>query len=233
MDNCNLPKEKKGDEIRKMFSQIAPSYDFLNHFLSFHFDKIWRKKAVKIFSPKPNEIYLDLCCGTGDFGIELKKRGETKIIGLDFSLEMLKIARKKTDKIDFVNGDALLMPFKNETFDGCIVAFGIRNFENLEKGIKETGRILKKDALFVILEFPNKVKGVISPIFKLYFRLLLPLIGRIFSKSEFAYTYLPESTKYFPSKEDLKEIFKRCGYEVVEMKERTFGIVLEITLRRI
>jgi demethylmenaquinone methyltransferase/2-methoxy-6-polyprenyl-1,4-benzoquinol methylase len=232
MENRNLPKDKKSNEIRKMFSSIAPSYDFLNHFLSFHFDKMWRKKAAKRFSPKADEIYLDLCCGTGDFSVQLSKRGETKIIGLDFSLEMLKIARGKTDKIYFINGDAMAMPFKDETFDGCIVAFGIRNFENLEKGICEAERVLKKGAPFVILEFPNKVKGVFSPVFKLYFKFILPIIGRIISKNDFAYKYLPESTKFFPSKDELKEIFQKCGFEVVEIKERTFGIVNEIVLQK-
>lgn len=233
MENRSLAKYKKSGEIKKMFSSIAPSYDFLNHFLSFYFDKIWRKKAVKIFSPKADEIYLDLCCGTGDFGIQLSKRGETKIVGLDFSIEMLKIARKKTDKMCFVNGDAMNIPFKDETFDGCIVAFGIRNYEDLEKGIREAQRVLKKGAIFVILEFPNKVKGVFSPLFKLYFRFILPILGKMISKNHFAYKYLPESTKFFPSRDDLKKIFQKCGFELIEFKERTFRIVNEIVLKKI
>ncbi|MCX7829747.1 MAG: bifunctional demethylmenaquinone methyltransferase/2-methoxy-6-polyprenyl-1,4-benzoquinol methylase UbiE [Acidobacteria bacterium] len=232
MNDFNLPKEKKGKEIRRMFSNIAPYYDFLNHFLSFNFDKIWRKKAAKIFSPKKDDLYLDLCCGTGDFGIQLAKLSETTIIGVDFSLEMLQIAGKKTKRLWLVNGDALSMPFKNETFDGCLVAFGIRNFENLERGIIEINRVLKEGSMLVILEFPNKVESVFAPIFNLYFRILLPVVGRIFSKSDFAYKYLPQSVKFFPPNDVLIEMFAKYGFKVEKIKKRTFGIVIEITARK-
>lgn len=225
-------KEKKGEEIQRMFSSIAPYYDFLNHFLSFHFDKVWRKNGVKNFSPKKEEIYLDLCCGTGDFGKELKMVEDVKIVGLDFSFEMLKLARKKDKEIFLINGDALLMPFKDETFDGCLVAFGIRNFENLEMGILEVARVLKKGGLFVILEFPHKVKGFFAPIFNFYFKFVLPVIGKIVSKNDYAYTYLPQSTQSFLEDEKLIEIFKKNNLELVRIKKRTFGIVNEIVLKK-
>jgi demethylmenaquinone methyltransferase / 2-methoxy-6-polyprenyl-1,4-benzoquinol methylase len=221
------PKIRKGDDVRGMFSKIAPKYDILNHLLSLNFDKRWRKKAVEHFEAKENETYLDLCCGTGDFGIELKNRQNTNVIGADFSLEMLKIAAKKTSQICYISGDALKLPFKESVFSGAMVGFGIRNFEDLEAGLKEANRVLKPGAKFVILEFPRKVTGFFGPLFNFYFKNILPLIGRMISKDNFAYTYLPESTKHFPGEAELKELLRECGFEIVSFKKRTMGIVFE------
>lgn len=232
MKEFNLPREKKSVEVRKMFSHIAPYYDFLNHTLSFGFDLIWRKKSVRNFLPEENQIFLDLCSGTGDFGKELSKRGKAKIIGIDFSLDMLKLARKKTKKIFFVNADGLSMPFKDGTFDGCIVGFGIRNFEDIEKGICEIARVLKSGGKFLILEFPREVKGIFAPFFNLYFRFILPKIGKWISGSDFAYTYLPLSTKFFPSNENLVKLLEKYGFEEVKIKNRTFGTVIEILAKK-
>jgi demethylmenaquinone methyltransferase / 2-methoxy-6-polyprenyl-1,4-benzoquinol methylase len=229
------PKIKKGRDVRMMFSSIAPRYDLLNHLLSLNIDKYWRRKAIAALGPKSGLIYLDVCTGTGDFALELNKREGLKIAGLDFSSEMLKIAEQKSKDsgIRFIAGDALDLPFKENSFDGAMVAFGIRNFENLEKGLSSVARILKKDAKFVILEFPHKVGGVFGPFFNCYFRNILPLIGKMVSKDGFAYTYLPESTKHFPPEPELKELFEMRGFNIVSFKKRTMGIVLEIVLKKI
>lgn len=218
---------KDSEKIRSMFSKIAPTYDFLNHFLSLYFDKSWRKKALRAIDVKREGLYLDLCCGTFDFGIELLKKEKAKIIGLDFSMEMLKIARKKR-KAFFINGDALYLPFKNETFDGVLVSFGIRNFEDLNKGIAEIRRVLKKGGFLLILEFPKEVKGIFSFVYKFYFYYVLPWIGFLISKDFYAYRYLPKSTETFLGDEELFMKFKENGFKLRSFKKRTFGILNEI-----
>jgi len=215
-----------------MFSNIAPYYDFLNHTLSFGFDLIWRKKGVKNFFPEESQIFLDLCSGTGDFGIQLSKRGKATIVGVDFSLEMLKIARKKTKELFFINGDGLSMPFKDETFDGCIVGFGIRNFEDIERGICEIARVLKSGGRLVILEFPREVKGLLAPFFYFYFRFILPKIGKWISRDDFAYTYLPLSTKNFPLNEELVNLLNKYGFQEIKIRKRTSGIVIEVFAKK-
>jgi demethylmenaquinone methyltransferase / 2-methoxy-6-polyprenyl-1,4-benzoquinol methylase len=227
------PKTKKGEDVRGMFSSIAPKYDLLNHLLSFNIDKCWRKKAIDALDPKSGGRYLDVCTGTGDFAFELLKRQGTMAVGVDFSEEMLRYAEaKKNDFTDvfFAAGDAMELPFKEGVFDGAMAAFGIRNFEGLEKGLLSVAKVLKKDSRFVVLEFPHKVGGIFGPLFNFYFRAVLPMLGRMISKDSFAYNYLPESTRHFPDDEALKKLFEKCGFEIVSFKKRTMGIVLEILL---
>ena len=233
--NCPDPGTRRGGEVRRMFSSIAPRYDLLNHLLSLNIDRCWRKKAAKALAPEPGKLYLDLCCGTGDFALELMKREGVNVVGVDFSAGMLKIAEKKRNGrsgLKLSAGDALSLPFKDGSFDGGTVAFGIRNFEKLEEGMSEIRRVMKKDAGFVVLEFPHKVGGIFGPLFNFYFRKILPLIGRLISKDSFAYTYLPESVGHFPADYELKELFARCGFEVVSFRKRTFGIVFEALLKK-
>ncbi len=227
------PKSRKGGEVRKMFSAIAPRYDLLNHLLSLNIDRYWRKKAAKALAPEESGLYLDVCCGTGDFALELLKLKGVMVVGVDFSVEMLKIAAGKkcgNEGLKLAAGDALRLPFRDGLFDGGTVAFGIRNFEELEKGMSEISRVMKKDARFVILEFPHRVGGVFGPLFNFYFRKVLPMIGRLVSKDSFAYTYLPESVSHFPEDEELKKLFGKCSFEIVTFRKRTFGIVFEAVL---
>lgn len=229
------PKTKNANDVRLMFSSIALKYDLLNHLLSFNNDKCWRKNATAALDPESAKLYLDLCAGTGDFSSELFKKADCKVICLDFSFEMAKIAAKKLkekDKARFVVGDALNLPFGESVFDGVVVAFGVRNYENLEEGILAVAKVLKKNAKFVILEFPHKVGGFFGPFFNFYFRFILPVIGRLISKNSFAYSYLPESTKHFPDDEELKKLFENSGFEIVSFKKRTMGVVLEVVLRK-
>ena len=229
------PGTRRGGEVRRMFSAIAPRYDLLNHLLSLNIDRCWRKKAAKALGPEAGKLYLDLCCGTGDFALELMKREGVKVVGVDFSAGMLKIAEKKRNGrsgLKLSAGDALSLPFKDGSFDGGTVAFGIRNFEKLEEGMSEIRRVMKKDAGFVVLEFPHKVGGFFGPLFNLYFRVVLPMLGRMISKDSFAYNYLPESTKHFPPDAELKELFGKCGFEIVSFKKRTIGIVFEAIIKK-
>lgn len=229
------PGTRRGGEVRLMFSAIAPRYDLLNHLLSLNIDRYWRKKAAKALGPEAGKLYLDLCCGTGDFSLELMKREGVKVVGVDFSAEMLRIAEGKRSgrsALKLAAGDALSLPFKDGSFDGGTVAFGIRNFEKLEEGMNEICRVMKKGAGFVVLEFPHKVGGVLGPLFNFYFRNILPLIGRLISKDSFAYTYLPESVGHFPADEELKELFARCGFELLSFRKRTLGIVLEAAIKK-
>jgi demethylmenaquinone methyltransferase/2-methoxy-6-polyprenyl-1,4-benzoquinol methylase len=224
------PEKKDSKKVMDMFSRISPRYDFLNHLFSLNCDKLWRKWAVKNFAPQNGEIYLDLCSGTGDFAVEFKKIQKGDVVCLDFSFDMLKVAKNKRDDLFLVQGDALFVPFKDESFDGAMVGFGIRNLEDLKKGLLEVNRILKKNSKFVILEFPKKVEGIFGLFFNFYFKKVMPFVGRIFSKDEFAYRYLPLSTEYFKSEEELRTLFDECNFEVFSYKKRTSGIVFEAVL---
>ncbi len=224
------PEKKDSKKVMEMFSRISPRYDFLNHLFSLNFDKLWRKRAIKNFAPQNVEIYLDLCSGTGDFAVEFKKIQKGEVVCLDFSFDMLKVAKNKRDDLFLVQGDALFLPFKDESFDGAMVGFGIRNLEDLKKGLLEVNRILKKNSKFVILEFPKKVEGIFGLFFNFYFKKVMPFVGRIFSKDEFAYRYLPLSTEYFKSEEELRTLFDECNFEVFSYKKRTSGIVFEAVL---
>ncbi len=223
-------EKKDSKNVMEMFSKISPRYDFLNHLFSLNFDKLWRKKAAGNFTPQDGEIYLDLCTGTGDFAIEFKKKKKGEVICLDFSFDMLKVAKKKRDDLFLIRGDALLLPFKDESLDGAMVGFGIRNFEDLKKGLLEVNRILKKKSKFVILEFPKKVEGISGFFFNFYFKRIMPLVGRVFSKDEFAYRYLPLSTEYFKNEEELRTLFDECNFEILSFKKRTSQIVFEAVL---
>lgn len=226
------PSRRKSEDIQTMFSSIARKYDLLNHLLSLNFDKSWRKRGVKKFSFKENELYLDLCSGTGDFGNELKTNYNVNIIGVDFSIEMIKIAKKKYENIFYIVGDALNLPFKDESIYGIMVGFGIRNFENLKKGLLEINRVLKKDGEVVIIEFPHKVRGLFGFFFNFYFKKILPFLGKLISKDDSAYRYLPLSTRYFPDDEDFLRLLKECNFNVVSFEKRTFNIIFEVKLQK-
>ena len=210
----------KKEEVEKMFDNIAHSYDFLNHFFSLGIDILWRKKAIRILKKENPKLVLDVATGTADFAMEAVRMnlGADKIVGLDISEGMLDVGRKKIkekgwdSKIELKKGDSENLPFDTSTFDGYTVAFGVRNFENLEKGMAEMLRVLKPGALGIVLEFSKPKKFPVKQGFQVYFKYIMPLIGKVVSKDNRAYAYLPESVQAFPSGTDFLDVMKKVGY---------------------
>lgn len=225
----DLDKSKK-DQVALMFNNIARKYDFLNHFLSMGIDKLWRKKAVKLLQPLQPKQLLDIATGTGDFALACLKLNPDKVIGIDISTEMLavgreKIAKKKLQaKIELFEGDSEDIQFDDNSFDAITVAFGVRNFQNLEKGLQEMNRVVRPGGKVVILEFSKPKKFPIKQFYNFYFFNILPLWGKMVSKDSSAYTYLPESVGAFPDDENFLEIYKSCGFEDTEQVKLSFGI---------
>ncbi len=215
-----MNNKQNSKKIQKMFSEISDKYDFLNHFLSFGQDFCWRKKVANIVKNIPNDNILDVACGTGDLAIEIKKKVDKNIIGVDFCFEMLKIAKKKTEELNFINGDATDLPLKDNSFDVLTIAFGIRNIPERKKALKEFYRVLKKKGYLVILEFsiPDNF------LFRFYFEKVLPFLGGIFSKKE-AYKYLPDSVKRFPSVNNFKKEIRDSGFSKIEIYSLSLGTV--------
>ncbi|HLV92059.1 MAG TPA: bifunctional demethylmenaquinone methyltransferase/2-methoxy-6-polyprenyl-1,4-benzoquinol methylase UbiE, partial [Aequorivita sp.] len=192
--------EGKKRQVEKMFDTISNEYDGLNRVISLGTDVSWRKKVIKLVSEKKVENVLDIATGTGDLAIQFAEKTEAKrIVGLDLSDGMLNVARKKisgkpySNKIEFIQGDSEALPFEDNSFDAITVSFGIRNFENLEKGLSEIHRVLRKDGIFVILETSVPTKFPFKQGYHFYTKNILPLVGRIFSKDKVAYKYLSES----------------------------------------
>ncbi len=225
----DLDKSKK-DQVALMFNNIARKYDFLNHFLSMGIDKLWRKKAVKLLQPLQPKQLLDIATGTGDFALACLKLNPDKVTGIDISTEMLavgreKIAKKKLqDKIELFEGDSEDIQFADNSFDAITVAFGVRNFQNLEKGLKEMNRVVRPGGKVVILEFSRPKRFPIKQFYNFYFFNILPLWGKMVSKDSSAYTYLPESVGAFPDDDNFLEIYKSCGFEATEQVKLSFGI---------
>jgi demethylmenaquinone methyltransferase/2-methoxy-6-polyprenyl-1,4-benzoquinol methylase len=212
-----------------MFDSIAHRYDFLNHFLSLGLDIRWRKFAVNKLNLSGGEKIIDIASGTGDFSIETRKFKPSLVLGVDVSLNMLRIfrqkaLRKKVKNLNLLCAEAENLPFKDETFDVCLVAFGVRNFSDLGMGLSEIYRILKPGGKLAVLEFSLPDKTFRSVYF-FYFRKILPLIGRIFSKHKDAYTYLPESVLKFPEGGSFVKILNDIGFREVKMWRLTFGVV--------
>jgi demethylmenaquinone methyltransferase/2-methoxy-6-polyprenyl-1,4-benzoquinol methylase len=216
--------------VKEMFDGIAYRYDFLNHFLSMGIDHIWRKKALQHLRDYPNPYILDVATGTGDFAIAALRYNPSAIIGIDLSVEMLKIGQAKMKKkgldkiITLQAGDSENLPFAENTFDVVTVAFGVRNFEDLEKGLSEMFRVLKTGGKSIILEFSKPKGRLFSALFKFYFFKILPLLGKLVSKHSSAYTYLPESVDAFPSDEKFTSIMSVCGFRMVNAKSLSGGI---------
>ena len=234
MSNIVTPyqdKERsKKEQVTEMFDSIAPRYDFLNHFLSMGIDIIWRRKAIKLLKPYQPEVVLDIATGTGDFAIEATRLKPKEIIGLDISAGMLEVGRKKISKkgldavIRMVQGDSEDLPFEDNSIGAITVGFGVRNFENLEKGLGEMLRVLKPGGAVVILEPSVPRRFPMKQLFGLYFRGILPLVGRMVSRDSRAYTYLPESVKAFPNGKDFVAICEKTGYKNSRYQSLSFGI---------
>ncbi len=226
-------KEKttgKKEQVAEMFNSISGKYDFLNHFLSLGIDILWRKKAVKLLEKDQPKTLLDIATGTGDFAIEALKLQPEKVIGVDISEGMLEVGREKLKKkkldhiIDLQLGDSEKLLFDNNIFDAVIVSFGVRNFENLEMGLADMYRVLKPGGKTVILEFSKPTKFPFKNIYNFYFKSILPKIGRLVSKDQAAYTYLPESVQAFPDGSGFLSVLNKVGFKNTRCKPLTFGI---------
>lgn len=214
-----------------MFDTIAPKYDFLNHLLSMGIDKGWRNRVVRKVSEQAPLQLLDMATGTADLAIAIAKRNRNcNITGGDLSPMMLEIGRTKvaqkgfSEKITLVECNALKLPFEKDRFDVVTAAFGVRNFENLSQGLSEMYRVTGKGGKVFILEFSKPKKGFISTLYLFYFRKILPAIGRMVSKDENAYSYLPDSVLTFPSGDDFTKILAEVGYKECKSRALTFGI---------
>lgn len=209
------------DAVRRMFDRIAPVYDLMNRAMTAGLDRRWRRLAVRE-TVRPGDRVLDVCCGTGDLALEAERRGG-RVVGLDFSERMLARARRKSGTIEWVQGDALALPFPAESFDAVLVGFGVRNLDDLEAGLRELRRVLRPGGRLAILEL-TRPRGLARPFFRLWFEALVPLAGRLLPGGR-AYTYLPASVRRFPEPEDLARLLERAGFEEVEFRRLGGGIV--------
>ena len=220
----------KKEQVAQMFDNISGNYDGLNRVISFGIDVSWRKKVLQLVANTHPKTILDIATGTGDLAILMTKTNAEKIIGLDISAGMLDVGRKKiedrklSDKIEMILADSENMPFEDNTFDAITVAFGVRNFENLEKGLSEILRVLKPNGIFVILETSIPEKTPYKQGYTFYSKNILPLIGKLFSKDNVAYQYLSESASVFPYGEALNNILRKTGFTSVVAKPQTFGV---------
>ncbi|WKS94567.1 bifunctional demethylmenaquinone methyltransferase/2-methoxy-6-polyprenyl-1,4-benzoquinol methylase UbiE [Riemerella columbina] len=219
----------KKTEVEDMFDNIAPKYDFLNRVLSLKIDLIWRKNLVNWLKKDQPQTILDVATGTGDLAIAIEKGTKAHIVGLDLSQQMLNVGIEKVKKLNLseqikmIKGDAENLPFEGNRFDAVTSAFGVRNFENLEKGLSELRRVVKENHSVYILEF-SKVEGILGPLYMFYFKYILPQIGKLVSKDSRAYTYLPDSVNAFPYGEKMKNILLNVGFKTVEYKKQSLGI---------
>ena len=224
--NTNSKKE----QVEQMFDSISPKYDFLNHFLSLGIDNIWRRKCVNTLREISPKTILDIATGTGDLAIASLKLNPEKITGLDLSAGMLKKGKEKMikkgyqDIINMVKGDSENLPFEDNSFDASTVGFGVRNFEDLEKGLLEINRVIKKGGKIAILEFSKPTNPIFKGLYNIYFLKILPLFGKLFSSSNSAYTYLPKSVQAFPDGDSFLEKLNKCGFSNTTATPLTFGI---------
>jgi len=220
----------KKEQVRNMFNNIAGTYDFLNHFLSLGIDKLWRKKAIKLLEPFQPKQILDVATGTGDFAIAALKLNPDHVTGVDLSSGMLENGKAKLinrgleTKISLQLGDSEHLPFTDNSFDAVTVAFGVRNFENLQRGLEEIYRVIKPGGVAVVLEFSSPKKFPIKQSYFFYFNRILPFWGRVISKDAHAYKYLFESASSFPDGTKFTDIMKTAGFEKTKIHLLSFGI---------
>ena len=233
----NSPGSKK-EQVAEMFNNIAGKYDFMNHFFSLGIDIIWRKKAIALVAKeKPGKI-LDVATGTADLAIEAYRQTEAEITGIDISAGMLEIGKKKIrdknlhEKIKLLQADSEKIPFDDAVFDAVTVAFGVRNFENLDLGLSEMHRILKPGALAVILEFSQPTVFPFKQLYNFYFKSILPNLGKVFSDDNQAYSYLPDSVQAFPYGRHFLNHLTKAGFKDTKAKKLTFGIASIYTGRK-
>jgi len=222
--------ETKKEQVAMMFNNISKKYDLLNHVLSLGIDVQWRKKAIRLLRPEQPQFILDIATGTGDFALEASTLKPQKIIGVDISDGMLTVGKEKISRKGLENviqlelGDSENLDFNDNKFDAVIVAFGVRNFENLKKGLTEMCRVTRKGGQVVIIEFSKPTKFPVKQVYNLYFQNVLPWIGKLVSRDSSAYTYLPESVSAFPYGDKFLAILESAGYSDAKCIPLTFGI---------
>jgi len=220
-----------------MFGAIAPTYDLLNHLLSFNVDRRWRRRAVQLLAPAPGELCLDLCAGTGDLALALLETAPAcRVIGADFSRPMLlkapAKARRRGRTLPLAEADALALPFRDGVFDALTIAFGARNFEELDPGLREMARVMKPGGRMVLLEFSRPSGSFFGRLYRVYFGRVLPLVGRIVSGDTHAYGYLPASVAEFPPPPALTARLEAAGFGEIAHIPLTFGIATLTFARR-
>jgi len=225
----NLGQSRKAEQVRSMFAEIAPRYDFLNHTLSLNIDRRWRRLVIKAVAEqldRPDAAALDLCCGTGDLSLELGAHART--IGVDFCHPMLQLATEKVRQarlpVELIEGDALRVPFADSTFDVVTVAFGLRNVDGTQEGLREIYRLLKPGGRGAVLEFSHPQLPIFRSLFHFYFTRLLPKIGNAISGSSFAYQYLPDSVRSFPNQKELAQLMRQVGFSEVRYYNLFAGV---------
>lgn len=220
----------KKEQVAAMFNSISRRYDLLNHLLSLGIDIYWRKKAIGLLQTQKPRLILDIATGTGDFAIEALALNPDKVIGVDISEGMLAMGREKikrlklADKIELHSGDSEKLLFQDNYFDAVIVSFGVRNFENLYKGLADMHRVMKAGGTCLVLEFSKPSTFPFKHLYNFYFKHILPLIGKVISKDNAAYHYLPESVQAFPDGQDFLNIFEKAGFKSTKCIPLTFGI---------
>lgn len=226
-----MTQESKKEQVRNMFNNIAGKYDFLNHFLSLGIDNLWRKSLVKLMKKQFPHQVLDIATGTGDLAIAIAKSfPNAKVIGADISENMLNIGKEKmikkklNDRVIMEMGDSEHLKYEEGFFDAVTVAFGVRNYEDLDKGLQEMNRVTKKGGQVYILEFSKPTAFPFKQIYNFYFLKILPLFGKTVSKDNHAYTYLPESVQKFPDGDLFLKHLQNAGYDSVQQKKLTFGV---------
>lgn len=223
-------KRAKKQQVRQMFDKISGSYDGVNRVISLGLDQLWRRRVIKIICDHQPENALDIATGTGDLVISMAKKGITNVVGLDLSEGMLTIGRQKIeankleDRVEMRLGDSEDLPFDDNYFSAISVAFGVRNFENLELGLSEIYRVLKPGGIFVVLETAVPKKTLLKQGYNVYTKYILPVIGRAFSKDRDAYRYLSQSAASFPHGKDFNNILKKIGFIKVENKPQSLGV---------
>ena len=232
MINHTTPHRERPSEIRGMFNAIAPTYDLLNRLLSFGLDVRWRRRAIALFEKQREGVFLDIAAGSGDVSLDLLTLQPTHVVGVDFAQRMLEVFQEKLARrgaqntIDLACCDALALPFANDTFDGTIVAFGIRNFSDRSQSLQEMYRVLRSNGLSIILELSEPRISVVRWLYQLYARIGLPLFGKLISRHTSAYRYLPASIAGFPREEEFIEMMRAAGFEDVKALPLTFGAVM-------
>ena len=230
-NNTTGLNETKREKVESMFDSIAWRYDFLNHFLSFNFDRLWRRRAVNIIAKSYKSPHiLDVATGTGDLALAAIKLNPSKISGIDISKKMLELGDAKvkqkgySEKIELIYGDSEDIPFDDNIFDVAMVAFGVRNFSDPLKGLSEMKRVIRNGGMIMVLEFSKPTGFPFRPVYNFYFRNILPLFGRLFSRDKAAYRYLPDSVMKFPDNEEFLKILNQAGYINTRQIKLTGGV---------
>lgn len=223
--------DKNREKISGMFDDIAPAYDALNHILSLGIDKLWRRKVAKMIRKSEACEVLDVATGTGDLAITIARNAPLSVVtGVDFSRGMLAVGLEKvekmgcTDRVHLVYGDALNLEFDEASFDAVTIGFGVRNFSNLKLGVSEMCRVLKSGSQLYVIELSMPKNVLVRWGYNLYFKKILPFVGRFRSKNNFAYSYLPESVSQFLSADEFCEVLKSVGFSSVKVVSLTFGV---------